>query len=98
VSDDEHDARLLTTAAGQLAAYLATPALPAPVEMLCLAAAAQLPRSAGTGTLAVRPGEAVDPDMVLRTLSQLSRERRATGPVLEAVANLNAAGDALLVP
>jgi hypothetical protein len=98
VSDDEQDARLLTTAARQLAAYLATPALPQRVELLCLAAAAQLPRSAGTDVLAARPGDAVDPDVVLRTLSQLSRERRATGPALEAVAHLNAAGDALRVP
>jgi hypothetical protein len=95
VSDDEHAARLLTTAASQLAAYLATPGLPSRVELLCLAAAAKLPRAAAAP--ASSPPQ-LGPDQVLHTLSQLSEQLRATALMLDAVADLNAAADALRVP
>jgi hypothetical protein len=100
VSDDEHDARLLTAAAEQLTAYLATPTPPR-VELLCLAAATHLPQAPPTlPPPAHEPPAAAElgPDQVLHTLSQLSEQLRATAPLLDAVADLNAASDTLRAP
>jgi hypothetical protein len=101
VSDDEPDARLLAAAAGQLAAYLANPTLPPRVELLCLAAATQLPPATQTlpgPTHERSAAPELGPSQVLHTLSQLSQQIRATPPLLDAVADLNAASDALLAP
>jgi hypothetical protein len=89
------DTRTLQLAADQLTAYLSTSGLPARVELRCLTAAAELRRC---GQLSLPEGLAAAPadlDQVLATLQQLSPDLRTTQPLLNAVAELNAAADAL---
>ncbi len=97
-SPDQASANL-HVAASQLTAYLATPNLPDRVEMSCLLAADELRRAGGPTLVDLPPAvgpAGVGVGAILDTLLDLPPALFATAPVLNAVAHLNAAADALL--